>query len=417
METGLLITAVFTAAFTMVAKRLSSTVVTAPMIFLGFGYILSQTGLMPHGDAEASLHLVAEIALIVLLFLDAAQINVDALRKRHVWPGRMLAIGLPLSVAFGTLAALAFLPGWSIFAVALLAAILAPTDAALGQAVISNPVVPERARRALTVESGLNDGLALPVILLFASLAAHAAGQGETNWLLFGAKQLVLGPLAGAAIGLIGGAALMFAKKHDLTSDTFEGIGAIALAGAAYLGATEVGGNGFISAFVAGLCFGHVVKGRCKFVYEFTEGEGQMLSWGAFLLLGMAMVPAALNALTWPMLALILTSLFIVRPAAIWISLLGSDAAPTTRIFFGWFGPRGLATALFALLVVEKIDHQYADPILAIAINAVWISALLHGLSAMPGAKWYAARVARMGDCAEIQPIETSAKPLNTHAE
>lgn len=401
----------------MVAKRLSSSILTAPMIFLGFGFILSQTGLMPHADAEASLHLVAEIALIVLLFLDAAQVNVDALRKRHVWPVRMLVIGLPLSIAFGTLAAMALLPGWSIFAVALLAAILAPTDAALGQAVISNPVVPERSRRALTVESGLNDGLALPVILLFASLAAHAAGQAETNWLLFGAKQLVLGPLVGVAAGLVGGATLMFAKRHDLTSDTFEGIGAIALAGAAYLGASEVGGNGFIAAFVAGLCFGHVVKGRCKFVYEFTESEGQILSWGAFLLLGMAMVPQALQALTWPMLALILISLFIVRPAAIWISLLGTDASPTTRIFFGWFGPRGLATALFALLIVEQIDHQYAEPILTIAINAVWISALLHGLSAMPGAKWYAGRVARMGDCAETEPVEVSAKPLPTGNE
>lgn len=396
----------------MVAKRLSSTVVTAPMIFLGFGFMLSQTGLMPHSDAEASLHLVAEIALIVLLFLDAAQVNLDALRKRHVWPVRMLAIGLPLSVAFGTLAAMALLPGWSIFAVALLAAILAPTDAALGQAVISNPVVPERVRRALTVESGLNDGLALPVILLFASLAAHAAGQVDTNWLLFGAKQLVLGPAVGAVAGLAGGAVLMFAKKHDLTSDTFEGIGAIALAGAAYLGASQIGGNGFIAAFVAGLSFGHIVKGRCKFVYEFTESEGQMLSWGAFLLLGLAMVPEALHALTWPMLALILISLFIVRPAAIVISLIGSDASPTTRLFFGWFGPRGLATALFALLVVEQIDHQYAEPILAVAINAVWISALLHGLSAVPGANWYAARIQRMGDCAETMPIETSAKPV-----
>lgn len=417
MATGLLITAIFTVAFTMVAKRLSSTVVTAPMIFLGFGFMLSQTGLMSHAGAEASLHLVAEIALIVLLFLDAAQVNLDALRKRHVWPVRMLLIGLPLSVAFGTLAAMALLPGWPIFAVALLAAILAPTDAALGQAVISNPVVPERVRRALTVESGLNDGLALPVILLFASLAAHAAGQADTNWLLFGAKQLILGPAVGAIAGLAGGAVLMFAKKHDLTSDTFEGIGAIALAGAAYLGASEIGGNGFIAAFIAGLCFGHVVKGRCKFVYEFTESEGQMLSWGAFLLLGLAMVPEALDALTWPMLAVIMISLLIVRPAAIAISLIGSDASPTTRLFFGWFGPRGLATALFALLVVEQIDHQYAEPILAVAINAVWISALLHGLSAVPGAKWYAARVQRMGDCAETMPIETSAKPVPTGAD
>jgi sodium/hydrogen antiporter len=414
MLTGLLIAAVFTAAFSMIAKRMSATILTAPMIFLGFGFLLSETGLMPHADAEASLHLVAEIALVILLFLDAAQIDIQALRKRHVWPVRMLTIGLPLSIILGTLVAWILLPGWPVFALALLAAILAPTDAALGQAVVSNPVVPERSRRALTVESGLNDGLALPVILLFASLAAHSATPDTTNWLVFGAKQLVLGPLAGALIGLAGGAALIFAKKHQTTSETFEGIGAIALAGAAYLGATQIGGNGFISAFVAGLCFGHVVKGRCKFVYEFTESEGQMLSWGAFFLLGIAMVPEAISALTWPMTAIILLSLFVVRPAAIWISMIGTDASPTTKLFFGWFGPRGLATALFALLIVEKIDHALAEPVLAIAINAVWISAVLHGISAAPGARWYAARVARMGACAETEPVEASAKPLVT---
>jgi sodium/hydrogen antiporter len=234
---------------------------------------------------------------------------------------------------------------------------------------------------------------------------------------VFGAKQLVLGPLAVALAGLAGGAALMFAKKHQTTSETFEGIGAIALAGAAYLGATQIGGNGFIAAFVAGLCFGYVVKGRCKFVYEFTESEGQMLSWGAFFLLGIAMVPQAIAALTWPMTAIILLSLFVVRPVAIWISMIGTDAASTTKLFFGWFGPRGLATALFALLIVEKIDHALAEPILAIAINAVWISAVLHGISAVPGAKWYAARVAQMGDCAETKPIEASAKPLSPKSQ
>lgn len=414
MLTGLLVAAVFTVAFSMVAKRLSATVLTAPMIFLGFGFALSETGLLPHADAEPALHLVAEIALVILLFLDAAQINLDVLRRRHVWPVRMLVIGLPLSIVLGTLAAWIVLPGWPLIVLALLAAILAPTDAALGQAVVTNPIVPERSRRALTVESGLNDGLALPLILLFASLAAHSATPDASDWLAFGAKQLILGPLVGGIAGLLGGTILMYAKRHDLTADTFEGIGAIALAGGAYLGATLVDGNGFIAAFVAGLCFGHVVKGQCKFVYEFTESEGQMLSWGAFFLLGIAMVPEALGHLTWQMAALILVSLFVVRPLAISISLIGTDASATSRAFFGWFGPRGLATALFALLIVEEIDHTLSEPILAIAINAVWISAVLHGLSAVPGAKWYAGRVAKMGDCPETMPVDSSAKPLIT---
>ena len=414
MTAGLLIVATFTVAFAMVAKRLSSTVVTAPMVFLGLGVLLSQTGLLPQAEAEEILHIVAEVALVILLFLDAAQMDMTALRDRHVWPVRMLTIGLPLAIALGTLAAFPFLPGWPLVAVALVAAILAPTDAALGQAVVTNPVVPDRVRRALTVESGLNDGLALPVVLLFASLAAEAMDTDQVNWILFGAKQLVLGPLVGMVAGYMGGKLFLAAHGRDLTAEAFEGVAALALAGMAYLGATQIGGNGFISAFVAGLCFGNLIKGRCKFVYEFTESEGQLLTWSAFLLLGLVLVPEALHHLTLSSLAIILISLFVVRPLAIWISLIGTDAAPLTRLFFGWFGPRGLATAFFALLILEQISHELAEPVLALAINAVWISALLHGLSAAPAAKWYAAMVGTMGDCPETQKIESSAKPIVT---
>jgi len=350
---------------------------------------------------------VAEIALIILLFLDAAQIDLKALQRKHTWPVRMLMIGLPLSILLGTLSASLFLSSWPIFAVALAAAILAPTDAALGQAVVTNPIVPERSRRALIVESGLNDGLALPVILLFASLAAGlSSGGDETNWFLFGFKQLVFGPLVGIAAGLAGGYILLWALNKHWTSAVFEGIAAIALAGSAYLAASSIGGNGFIAAFVAGLCFGHVIKGRCKFIYEFAESEGLMLTWGAFFLLGLALVPEALHHLSLPVLGIILVSLFVVRPLAIWISLIGTDAAPVTRLFFGWFGPRGLATALFALLVVPTVDREFAEPILFLAVNAVWISAMLHGITALPGAAWYAKQMGKKDNPPEMEPVD-----------
>jgi len=416
MTIGLLLVAIFTASFCLIAHRLSSTLLTAPMVFLGFGYLLSTADVMPSGDAERLLHIVAEVALIILLFLDAAQIDLTALRRQHVWPVRMLAIGMPLAIVLGTLAAWPFLPTWPLVAVALVAAILAPTDAALGQAVVTNPVVPERSRRALTVESGLNDGLALPAILLFASLSAEVMETDQTNWVLFGFLQLTLGPLVGVIGGMLGGWMLLRAKSLNFTAETFEGIAAIALAAACYLGASQIGGNGFIAAFVGGLAFGNVIQGQCKFVYEFTESEGQMLAWAAFLLIGMVLVPEALEHLTWATLAIILTSLFIVRPLAIWLSLVGTDASMPTRLFFGWFGPRGLATALFALLIVKQIDHTLAGPILALAVNAVWMSALLHGLSAVPGSKWYAAKIAAQGECAETVPVESSAKPLMTRA-
>ncbi|MFK7882368.1 cation:proton antiporter [Roseobacter sp.] len=391
--TGFLIICLVTAGFTMVAHRMASTIITAPMIFLTLGLVLSLSGLLSDSNAHSLLHPVAEIALVILLFLDAAQIDLVALRKRHVWPSRMLLIGLPISIVLGCLAGLLLFPAWPLAALALLAAILSPTDAALGQAVVTNPNVPIRQRRALTVESGLNDGLALPIILFFASVtAAETTSIGQGAWLIFGAKQIILGTLVGAAIGATGGWALLRSKAFMTTSEVYEGIGAIALAGAAYLAAVLLGGNGFVSAFVAGLAFGGVVKGACKFVYEFTESEGQLLAWAAFLLLGAAMVPEAITHLTWPVFGFILLSLFVVRPLAVWISLIGTDATPLTRLFFGWFGPRGLATALFALMIAEDIPHEFGEPVLHIAINAVWISALLHGLSAAPAARRYGER-------------------------
>lgn len=393
--TALIVLTAFTLCYCMVAKRLAPTIITAPMLFLGLGFLFAETGLVSGEETGEILHLVAEIALVILLFLDAAQINGAELRRKHIWPLRMLVIGLPLTIVFGALVAMPLLPGWNLMAVFLLAAVLSPTDAALGRAVVANPQVPERMRRALSVESGLNDGLALPAILLFASLTAETTGQTGFDWLAFVGKQLVFGPLAGILVGYAGGQILLWAKDRDFTSDTFEGIGAISLAGLAYLLAIMVDGNGFIAAFVAGLAFGYVVKDRCKFIFEFTESEGQMLSWGAFLLIGISLMPEAIRNLDWAVIGIIALVFFVVRPLAVWLSLIGTDAPPLARLFFGWFGPHGLATALFALLVVPQIDEAYAGPVLDIAVNAVWISALLHGITAAPAARWYAERLQR----------------------
>lgn len=402
MATGLLMLAMFTVCYTLLAKTLSNGILTAPILFIGFGVLMSQTGMFPLTEAEHLLHIVAELALIILLFLDAAQINLKALRKRHQWPLRMLLFGMPLAIVIGTFAAAPFLTTYPLIVAALAAALLAPTDAALGQAVVTNEAVPERVRRALTLESGLNDGLALPVILLFASLTAEMMQTDATNWILFGAKQLVFGPLVGGVTGAVGGVMFLAAKKRGMTTATIEGIGAIAMAGGTYLAAGLVAGNGFISAFVAGLFFGNVIKGQCAFIYEFTESEGQMLSWGAFFLIGLALVPNAVAHLDAQSLAIILISLFLVRPIAVWLSLTGSDAASLTKLFFGWFGPRGLATALFALLIVDQIDHEIGEHLLNLAVNAVWISAVLHGVTAVPLARWYGARMSENEGAAEM---------------
>jgi NhaP-type Na+/H+ or K+/H+ antiporter len=247
-------------------------------------------------------------------------------------------------------------------------------------------------------------------VLIAAAFAAPDAMAPAEGWALFTVKQVTLGPLAGVFVGCIGGWVLLRAKALGTTSDTYEGIGALALAAAAYLGAESIGGNGFIAAFSAGLGFGAIVQGRCKFIYEFTESEGQLLSWAAFFLLGAVLVPDAIMHLTGPMLVMILVSLFVIRPLAIWLSLLGSGADTATKLFFGWFGPRGLATALFALLVVGEIG-SIADDIVVLAVNAVWISAVLHGISAVPLARRYAARMNRIGPMPDHQTPITDQMP------
>ncbi|MEJ8475364.1 cation:proton antiporter [Roseibium algae] len=407
-----LLLALFLVGFSLLARRLSSTFLSAPMAFMGFGVVSWWAGLVPEPFSEEMLDVVAEIALVLLLFLDAAQTDARALRRDHGWPVRMLAFGLPLGFVLGTLFGWLMLPGWPLAVIALVAAILVPTDAALGQPVVSNPMVPERSRRALTVESGLNDGMALPLVLLMAALVAAETEAPGGGWLWFGLKQITLGPLAGVIVGCIGGWLLIRAKERGTTSEIYEGIAALALAVASYILAQMIGGNGFIAAFAGGLGFGIVVRGRCEFVFEFTESEGQLLSWMAFYLLGAVLVPEAIAGLTWPVFALILVSLFVVRPLAIWVSLIGSDASPTTRLFFGWFGPRGLATALFALLVVDGQENGTAEMVQIVAINAVWISAVLHGITAVPGAIWYARRMRDQEDAAAHRPVAESARPL-----
>ena len=216
MHLGVLLIMLCAVGYALFAKRLASSPITAPMVFLLVGYLLSTTGVMHAEHMEELLHVVAEVALIILLFVDAAQTDTAALRKRHLVPFRMLFIGLPLTVLFGTGLGLLLFPEWSIFAVALVAAVLAPTDAALGQAVVSNPSVPAEERRTLTVESGLNDGLALPIVLFFACTLATMHGEHQSNFLVFTAQQLILGPVIGGATGWLGARALLGACGKKL---------------------------------------------------------------------------------------------------------------------------------------------------------------------------------------------------------
>ena len=370
--------------FALVAKSVSRSVITAPILALFFGFVLSHLDLTPSGITEKHLHTVAEFALVILLFLDAAKTDVSSLMQRHTWPARTILIGMPLALIGGAVVLFLLLPDSPFPLVLLLAAIMVPTDAALGQPVVESEEVPEPLRRAIVVESGLNDGIALPAILMFAAFAATSAEAPPMGWPLYGVMQVTIGPLVGVLLGLLAGRVFLFALAKGTTSPNHEGIAVLGLAFCAYLLATMLGGNGFISAFACGLGFGWIVGKQCAFVFEFTENEGQLLSWAAFFLIGALLIPEAIHALDGPMLAAILLSLIVVRPLAVVLSLMGTDADMKTRLFIGWFGPRGLATALFALLVAEELAPEVAEYVVHFAANAVWISAILHGITTGP---------------------------------
>ena len=404
-ETGLAIIALGIIAYGLVSARLEGTIVTVPMAFVAFGWLIgSGAELVEIRLEHGFIHIFAEFTLILVLFSDAARIDLKRLIADHNLPQRMLLIGLPATMVLGLVAALAVFPDMSLMEVALIAVILSPTDAALGQAVMSNPAVPVRIRQALNVESGLNDGIALPLVLVFAILASGAAGSGG-DMVVFTLLQVVLGPLAGIAIGYGGARLIDWAAEAGWISEPFEGITILALALLAFAGAEAIGGNGFIAAFTAGLAFGGRLRHRCKFLFEFMETEGQLLVLLIFLIFGATMVPDALAVLEWPILLYAGLSLTVVRMLPVALSLAGTGLLPSSKVFLGWFGPRGLASILFALLIVEQYDIAHEEQILACIVITVALSVLLHGVTAAPWARAYGAMVARRGACEETKPV------------
>ncbi|MEQ8701398.1 MAG: cation:proton antiporter [Bauldia litoralis] len=393
--------------FGLISRRLDSTVVTAPMIFVAFGVIVGNAvlGIVQLDVGHGFIHGLAEVTLILVLFVDAARIDVKSIRRDHSLPVRMLAIGMPLVIAVGIVAALALPLGLSLWEAALLAAILAPTDAALGQSVVVSPLVPQRIRQALNIESGLNDGIALPVVLLFAFLASAAEGIEDRDWLLFGAQQIVLGPIAGVLVGWAGARLIDRAVKARWMSESYEGPASLGLALLAFAAAEEIGGNGFIAAFVAGLVFGNAVRGRCTFLFEFAEAEGHLLTLLTFLIFGAALVPEALGHIGWPVVAYAVLSLTVVRMAPIGIAMIGSGVSRSTTAFLAWFGPRGLASILFALFVVENAKLQNGPIIMTVIIATVTLSVLVHGLTAAPFARWYGSVASKDADSLEMREV------------
>ncbi len=384
--------ALFLLAFGSISGRIGRTVVTPPMLFVLFGVLIGNSGLhWLHVEKDHPLiHLLTELTLVLVLFTDAARVDVKRLKRDHNIPVRMLLIGLPLCMLFGALAAVALFPHLGLWSAMVLGVVLAPTDAALGQAVVSSDRVPQRIRQALNVESGLNDGLALPVLLFFICLAMHMENVDESNFLITAAQQLVVGTLIGIVVGYAGGRLVSRAHAAEWMNHEFVALSAIGLAILAYAGAELLGGNGFIGAFVAGVALGNTITPSCgQILLDFGETEGQFLTLLTFLFFGALMVPPALPHINGTVLIYTLLSLTVVRMVPVALSLVGIKLNRATLFFLGWFGPRGIATIIYGLLLLEEGHLEHREELFNIAVTVVLASVFVHGFSAWPAVQWY----------------------------
>lgn len=401
--------------FGLVSRRLAATPLTAPMIFVAVGFAASEHGLgWVHAElGDQAIHGLGELTLTLVLFADASRIDLGALRRELGLPVRLLGIGMPLTIGAGTAVAKLLMPELSWMEAATLGTILAPTDAALGQAVVSLPAVPERIRQALNVESGLNDGIAVPVVLVFISLASRTPeGRSMGEWALFAAEQVTLGPLTGVVIGGLGGRLIGLAKARGWMSETYYRLSGIGLALLCFAVAGAIGGNGFIAAFVGGLFLGHVQRRDGEPLFELMEAESHLLMLLVFTILGGAMLGPALQEARWQDFAYAAASLTVIRMVPVALSLIGARLDLSTVLFLGWFGPRGLASVLFALLLLEQSGIPHESTVYSAAMLTVLGSVALHGLTAAPIAARYGRRFADSVEGAEL--TEVTKHPLRT---
>jgi NhaP-type Na+/H+ or K+/H+ antiporter len=370
-------------AYSLVSARLEKTVLTAPILFTVAGMMsfpLVEAGARP--DTHHFLTL-AEIGLVLLLFTDASRTDLKILRDIRALPARLLSVGMILTILLGSLAAKLVFPQLSIWEAGILSAILAPTDAGLGQIIVNSPMVPMRVRQALNVEAGLNDGLSVPFMLFFIAMAA--AGIGEPNFMNFIWEQLGLGVLAGAAVGLAGGFLIDTVRRTGWMAESFLQLAVVTLPVFCLLVSGPIGASMFIAAFVAGLFVQVGFKDAGKHSVEFTDEWGQVLNLSVFFLFGMMVIREFGSFGIEPFIYAVL-SLTIVRMLPVAVSLAGSGLDKATVAFMGWFGPRGLASIVLGLVYLEEEKHLPGEHVTRLAVMAtVLLSIFAHGLSAAPG--------------------------------
>jgi NhaP-type Na+/H+ or K+/H+ antiporter len=394
--------------FTLVSKRIERTIITAPMIFTigGVGVHLLLPKLAELETHNETILLIAELTLALLLFTDATHIDLHKLLKETTLPLRLLGIGMPLTILAGTITAKLLFPDFPIWEAALLAVILSPTDAGLGQVVVKSRLVPDRIRQALGVEAGLNDGLTMPFFSLFIGLAVALETYPPGSWVIYTVEQIGFGFMVGLVTGWAGGWLLGEAEKRGWIQNPLLQLGLLALALSCYGAAGLIGGNGFIAAFIGGLLVKRGFEDARSHAADFSEAWGQLLNFFVFFIFGM--IAAAIIPGTDGVIFLFaVLSLTIIRMLPVGIAMIGTRLNVATVMFLGWFGPRGLASIVLGLIFLEREAHLSSETLIIKAVTAtVLLSIFAHGVTALPGMKWYARKVEELDeDAPEVQDI------------
>jgi NhaP-type Na+/H+ or K+/H+ antiporter len=380
----------------LVSARLERISITAPIAFVVLGFVLANEplSLIDIAVHSTTVRHIAEITLALVLFADASRVNLRALRLDAAIPGRLLGIGLPLTMAAGALAALLVTHG-NLWLAALIGAAVAPTDAALGASIVHDERVPARVRRILNVEGGLNDGIATPFVTFFiaGTLSENAVHTESAAGAL---RDIAIGVGLGVATGLIGAVLLRVARVHQWSAPAFRPLVVLGLSLVAYAATIEAGGNGFVAAFTAGMAFGSVMPADDDLTLGFTDDAGELLSLLVWFLFGATMIEFAFEHAEWTDAVFAVLALTIVRMLPVALSLAGSRLDRSTVAFIGWFGPRGLASVVFALIAVDSLDTTNGNRVLAAVTFTVLFSVVAHGLTSSPLAAQYCTYTARL---------------------
>jgi NhaP-type Na+/H+ or K+/H+ antiporter len=389
MYIELAVLALFIFAYSIVAGRIERAAASGPIVFVFAGFILGPLGLgWFDGDiSRTGLRVLADLTLATILFIDAANADLDILKRYFRIPSRMLLLGLPGAIFLGTLVA-ALLLDLPLFEAAILGTMLAATDAALGKAVITNESVPKQIREGLNIESGLNDGLCVPILLLFIALAIGSGTEsgGTALALELVAEELGIGLLVGLGLTAIGTWLLKACMQQGWVTKVWVQITPVALAIACFTVAQSLHGSGYIAAFTGGLLFGYVAKESTHTLVHAAEGIGETLALMTWMLFGAIVIGQSVKYFTWEILVYALLSLTVIRMLPIYLSLTGTGESFASKLFLGWFGPRGLASIVFAIIVMDS-EVPGAGYLAMVVVLTVFLSLVAHGISANPLAR------------------------------